>query len=741
MIESPVPRPTAGDWSDALLMSDTEALLGAVRNYIGLVKTPYDKRDLVAKLEAFLRRSETRESLLALLDPLDMKILGSALLLGPVSEQALKDLFIGEIPLFELGIRVANLLDRLLLFRYTVGGRRLLAINPLIEKELKTRVLSIENILGRSAKMAGSVPAAAETGNSVPGIAVDAKAAVALFSYLFHTPFSIRKGGGLTKRAADRFAGLYPEMAVGEEGDRPGVLARALSAAGALPVEDEEERYPDREAFARILAEWGEDMPYYLAACLANEGKGGRSSEGDRPPTGGYAGDGGGAVRGDRAPNGAPFGRSDSVRDLALVLAGALESLPGDLSLSRSSLARWLRIAARRARPASDPALALGALEELGILQTRGDLFFLATPPRPVSGSGGRGSVERGRGGVLVAEGSHALHLMPEASLDDRLFVGCVARPVSFGKVWSFEVERDTVRRAFAAGFSAREIRSRLESLSGMGLPQSFAFSLSAWEEEYRSLRLYRGFTLVADERQRPVIERSAALGRIVAETLAPGVYFLSAATAEEAIAALAAAGLDSPPVTQASVRRARERESPVAGEPKARGAEEPSVRGEIDALRDLFGSVASSVGALAAPDPEPRLAELRASLAASSRGEAERRELADRIERRIVLTERQIAQSDPHPERLEAGGLDYLGKVRVVERALRASGDRLEVLYRLPGEDPVRALLRPVKLDKNEKGLVLEAEDLVTGGPARVPLGAVSTVRRLRASLFGENQ
>ena len=145
--------------------------------------------------------------------------------------------------------------------------------------------------------------------------------------------------------------------------------------------------------------------------------------------------------------------------------------------------------------------------------------------------------------------------------------------------------------------------------------------------------------------------------------------------------------------------------------------------------------------GAAPLPDPEPRLSELRATLASSDRPDGERRELADRIERRLVLTERQIAQADPRPERLEASGLDYLGKVRVVERALRTSGDRLEVLYRLPGAEPVRALLRPVRLDKNEKGLVLEAEDLGTGGPARVPLGAVSTVRRVRASLFGEDQ
>jgi hypothetical protein len=326
---------------------------------------------------------------------------------------------------------------------------------------------------------------------------------------------------------------------------------------------------------------------------------------------------------------------------------------------------------------------------------------------------------------------------MPEASLADRLFVGCVARPVSIGKVWSFEVDRETVRRAFASGFSAAQLKSRLEFLTGNGLPQSFAFSLSAWEEEYRSLRLYRGFTLVANERQRPLIERQAAMGRLVAETLAPGVYFLSAASAEEVAALLSTAGLEAPPLTS--------HQGPAVAGPDSGGsatAGQPRAREGIEALRSLvdLGPADSGGGALGL-DPEPRLAELRACLAASPRREEERRELADRIERRLVLTERQIAQSDPHPERLEAGGLDYLGKVRVVERALRAAGDRLEVLYRLPGAEPVRALLRPVRLDKNEKGLVLEAEDLGSGSPARVPLGAVSTVRRLRASLFGEDQ
>ena len=713
---NPVPKPTPGDWSDALLTSGTEALLGAVRNYLGPIKTPYDKHDLVAGLAAFLNRAETKEALLSMLDPLDIRILGSSLLLGSVPEQSLKDLFVGEMPLFELGVRISNLFDRLLLFRYQAGGRRLVAVNPLLEDEVRARALDPDLFFGPTARSVPGVP-----GGPVPGV-VDARAAVALFCFLFHAPLSIRKGGGLTKRAAERVASLFPELSAAGEG-RVGAIARALSVSGILRVGEQEELRVDREAFATLLAEWGYDLPFFLAACLAVEASGQKDT---------------------RLPEHA---RRSVIGSLAVALAIAMESLPEGVALPRGGLARWLRIAARGVFQAShpaavDPAVAFEALEVFGMLTAHKGRFVPAMPRRPEQGA------ESGLGsgtGTLVAEGSHALHLMPEASLEERLFVGCVARPVSAGMVWSFEVERDTVRRAFAAGLSASVIKSRFESLAGSALPQSFAFSLSAWEEEYRSLRLYHGFALVADERQRLVVERSVALAKMDAERLAPGVYFLSASTYDAVIAALAAAGLDAPPLIQATVpRHDRHGEGERPGFlPVAAVAAETAgqdARRRISASRDLLGP-GLFARRVPGPDPELRLASLRGILASSKRTEEERRELADRIERRLVLTERQIAQSDPRPDRLEAGGLDYLGKVRVVEHALRAPGDRLEILYRLPGEEPVRAILRPVRLDKNEKGLVLEAEDLGTGGPARVPLGAVSTVRRVRASLFGEEQ
>jgi hypothetical protein len=707
-----LPGPSAADWAGALLTSGTEGLIGAVRNYLGPVKTPYDKRELASRLEAFLRREETRASILSLLDALDARIIGSALLAGPCSEPALRELFVGEMPLFDLGLRIDNLLDRLILFRFQAGGRRLVAVNPILEADLRRITLDPELLLGR------------EPGSGAGGGApVTAELAVGFFSFVFHSPSALRKSGGLTKKGAERAAALFPSLS--SDGRIDG-LARAFAAAGLFRAEGDC-RVPDRDAFSRELAAWGRDLPHYLAAALS------------------LAEDAEAEERGEASAEAPAPSAERRARELGAAMAAAKAALPERFAPARSALPRWLRIVARRLGLSVEATAAAGALEALG----------LAGAPGPDEGPGAAqaGAAGGKRGPALVAEGSHALHLMPEASLEERLLVGSAARPVSLEKVWSFEVDRETARRAFASGLGALSLRASLEGMSGARLPQSLAFSLAEWEEEYRSLRLYRGFVLVADERQRPIVERSAALGRIVAEALAPGVYFLSAATQEEAAEALAAAGLEAPPAAESS--KAAGLGARPAGPVEAAGARSsaqeaggPASAPELRFWNAAGGAAASGAAAAGATrpgpaplDPGPRLVELRAAVAASARTEEERRELGERVERRLVLTERQIAESDPRSERLEAGGLDYLGKVRVVERALRGRGDRLEVLYRLPGAEPVRALLRPVRLERNEKGLVLEAEDLGTGGPARVPLGAVSTVRRVRASLFGDDQ
>jgi hypothetical protein len=678
---------TAAEWSDALLASSTESLLGAVRNYLGPVKTPYDKRVLVSKLEAFLKRPQTRAAVLSLLDELDARILGSALLAGPCPEYVLRGFFEGELPLFDLGLRIENLFDRLLLFRMKSGQERLVAVNPLFEEDIRGIALDPDLLFG--AASASEVDEA--------GTPLDAERAIAFFSFVFHSPAVLRKSGDLTKKGRERASALFPFFAVA---DRLDSLARAFSAAGFFR-EDGDARVPDRDAFKRALAASGYDLPFYLAGALAADSS---SGEGDDTLS-----DASGTVP------------EKKVLEICRTLAAAMRALPENFVPARRSLPRWLRIVSWKLGLKIDAARACDALFSLGL-----------TTWAARSKAQGRQKPET-RGPVLVVEGSHALHLMPEAGLDERLLALSLARPVSLETVWNLEIDRESVRRAFASGLDARTLCVALETMACSPLPQSLSFSLTAWEEEYRSLRLYRGFVLVADERQRPLVERSMEAGLIAAERLAPGVYFLSV-TAQEAVAGiLETAGFEAPPVVEFLP-------SACANSGADSGAASLSAVSALEG-RDLDLPPWRSGSSAEALDPEKLLAELHAAVQASGRSEDEIRELHERVDRRLVLTPRQIVESEARSERLEAGGLDYLGKVRVVERALRGRGDRLELLYRLPGAEPVRVLLRPVRLERGEKGLVLEAENLATGGPVRVPLGAVSSVRRLRASLFGEEK
>lgn len=682
---------TAAEWSDALLASSTESLLGAVRNYLGPVKTPYDKRVLVSKLEAFLKRPQTRAAVLSLLDELDARILGSALLAGPCPEYVLRGFFEGELPLFDLGLRIENLFDRLLLFRMKSGQERLVAVNPLFEEDIRGIVLDPDLLFG--AASASEVDEA--------GTPLDAERAVAFFAFVFHSPAVLRKSGDLTKKGRERASALFPCFAAA---DRLDALARAFSAAGFFK-EDGDARVPDRDTFKRALEASGYELPFYLAGALAAESSSGEGAE----------------ILSDVADT----VLEKKVLGISRGLAAAMKALPEGFIPARRSLSRWLRIVSWKLGLKIDAARACDALFSLGLtIWAARNMAQGRQKPKT-------------RGPVLVVEGSHALHLMPEASLDERLLALSLARPVVLETVWNLEIDRESVRRAFASGLDAKTLCTALETMACSPLPQSLSFSLTAWEEEYRSLRLYRGFVLVADERQQPIVERSIEAGLMAAEHLAPGVYFLSA-TAQEAVAGvLEAAGFEVPPVVEFL---------PSAYANSGAGSSADSGTASMSAVSAIEGRGLDlppwrSGSRADALDPEKLLAELHAAVQASGRNEDEIRELHERVDRRLILTPKQIVESEARSERLEAGGLDYLGKVRVVERALRGRGDRLELLYRLPGAEPVRVLLRPVRLERGEKGLVLEAENLATGGPVRVPLGAVSSVRRLRASLFGEEK
>jgi hypothetical protein len=119
----------------------------------------------------------------------------------------------------------------------------------------------------------------------------------------------------------------------------------------------------------------------------------------------------------------------------------------------------------------------------------------------------------------------------------------------------------------------------------------------------------------------------------------------------------------------------------------------------------------------------------------------AEMDELAARIDRRLVLCESQLRDASVRYEKLEARGLDYVGKAMIAKQAI-ASQSPVELIR--PGKKGERIFGIPRALEKEggESVLVISPQNGgETGGEfLRIPLGKISLLRRIKKSIFEKN-
>jgi hypothetical protein len=151
--------------------------------------------------------------------------------------------------------------------------------------------------------------------------------------------------------------------------------------------------------------------------------------------------------------------------------------------------------------------------------------------------------------------------------------------------------------------------------------------------------------------------------------------------------------------------------------------------------------------------DGEALKEQFRAALDKLKLPRAEGDELSARIERRLVLSESQLSGVSVRYEKLEARGLDYVGKAMIAKQAI-ASGSLVEVNW--SGGSAGRIFGIPVALEKQklESVLVLEPSPRTEDPPSpggqgendggntgdnllHIPLGKISLLRRIKKSIF----
>jgi hypothetical protein len=111
---------------------------------------------------------------------------------------------------------------------------------------------------------------------------------------------------------------------------------------------------------------------------------------------------------------------------------------------------------------------------------------------------------------------------------------------------------------------------------------------------------------------------------------------------------------------------------------------------------------------------------------------------LSLRIDHKMILSTGQLKGSTVHAENLEAGGIDFLGKLRLIESAI-SSKDMIEISMPAGGDPSKQQVFlgTPLQLTK-ETGDVFLHMQLEPGKEAReFSVSRAGSVKLIRSSLF----
>ncbi|MFH2115046.1 MAG: hypothetical protein ABIJ86_11130 [Spirochaetota bacterium] len=700
-------------WRDALIADSGDLLINAYKRWVGPIKTPFNKHDLMASLEAYLRKPVTQDLIVELMDREDRLVAAVLHFGGDMDSPTLERFVDGRASRGRVaGAHITILRERLVIYAYKdATGKELISIVPAL-RECLGQVLRPDDLIGAGETVRPDDEAweAISAGRDPDPFA----AFCSLVSCGVHFQPAFKNLSVPVKKAAIMLAQTAPRLVPGGEVIKSAM--QALLRAGAFVADAKGRPMADPQTFIAVCDAVGALAPAYLVV--------------------------------------ADTGLACAPTVAAAGAVAVLSSLPPGLALASAAMERiagvvLLRQAgARQGRSASEVLDTGVAIQLAGVLSDR---FTEAGLLRPLPGGYllpssaatafvqlcVQGPVAGQEKPAIVVEGSHEIRILPEAGPGVRAYIASVARLESTGTVWTATLDRSAAMAAYSFGFTAEAVAAFLETHSGRPLPQGFRFSLDAWESEAKAVRVRTGIVVVLDGHLASMLDHAPGATAIVREKLGEGVYLLAARDLETAGKALATAGI---PVD-------------LRGEILATTRQAARLEGQSWYLESSIGHspVPGSFPAFAlATDPEPLafsddsykldkepsqvLDRLLSRIEEMDLSGKARTELADRVRARLILSDDQleVAAGSRHTGgETSAGALDYQGKNRLVEASMR-SGFVIELIW--TDAEGLRCTTRGVPVDVSRSpGLdMVSVMDHRTRSVVSLPLGAVTWIRRI---------
>jgi hypothetical protein len=675
-------------WKSAMMTLPDDVFFDLLRSVFGHIKTPFNKQNLLTDLWAFFSREDIQRNLAAYIDEADARVIAAVAALGRPTAGDLERFFAGD---EGLPAQLLNLEERFILYRFREEGDLRLALNPALAPVLRSVAGDIFPSFPLSPE---EDPAPPECGR------MDDRTFAALLSFFQEQGSPLVSGGRRRKKIADMGKRIFPGMDLDAAFRcflRLAVIRPSPGGEGeTLDIEDHSlGAFRDLDRRGRLI---------YWAAGMVDPGDGEET---------------------------APHLLRGRIRRLARLIGGILGFLKEGRAYPPLTLGRFLFILEREEDPDPNPPdiqALCGAMVRSGLLRRVSQSYCL--PPEPS---------ERQSGPVLTVDAPLFCLVYPGVGFADALALASFAAIRETGAVFRFELTRESCLRGFQRGVGAEEMGELLIRLSENRVEEAVLWTLGDWEKRSREVALFEGtFLSLAPERR--YLAETETLSAMIRQELAPGFYWLvpGAQVAEALRKTGVEVFLRSPGPEGALDRSPGKAGERIQGArtlfpPLEKGPPGPPIPPDPPETDAGEGPVSPD------RDAETLKTRFRQVLAERPLSVPERKELGARIDRRLVLTESQLNAGSVRAEKLEARGLDYVGKASIARQAI-STHSLLEVVWSSPedGGREQRMLAFPQTLEKSGGESILVVEDSrAPGDTIRIPLGKIRLLRRIKKSIF----
>lgn len=634
-------------WQEAISSLPDKQFFNTMRLYLGEIKTPYNKQRLTQQLAAFIKREENLTSLLTLIDSFDVTILTAISLIPNPTQQTLIEFFRTEYSVTDLYAEIINLTERLLIYteKSQDTGKEFIRINPLIRENLlpylDTRLIFPEYTAARF--------------SNEDIFRISPNLLAAFITYIRIRGISCKSDGTIKKNDKSRLSEIFP--------GKDNFIQYLMNAFVNLSLVYEE---ADGKGFrldinrTKKFAELSEIQQYALlcAAAVSRFSKDGLKKEAQllidcltSIPENGFS--------------------RDSILQLAFLVGTYTED--GNALAHKSRFSRILEAARQEAgiEPEQnaelldrmiDCAVLFGLLRKNGTTEDGIELYKTAEDLITAGNNTlTNDSLLYGESTllpkVLNIDSTYTVTLMPGLKLKELVPLTDFMLVKKFEVVTEFEITRQSVSEGFDNDLTPEIIFERIENYSYYQIPQNLKINITEWYNSYSSAQLYYGYILKVKENNISFAENNPNIKKYIKEKLAEGIYLLNLPAGSNISDFINESSLDFMGNVKTSLTK-----SEFSTFPLLRSGHKPSV----------LENKKSDIKKTSISDADKILKTLKSSLSNLDMEKHAKESLEHRISSRLILSENQLKTAAVRTEILEADGMDFAGKVHLIEAAVK---------------------------------------------------------------------